>query len=117
MIEQMVSKHQSMQQRHAEASSYRQSTMTQEFGGATDDAKKEELPPDWMRTWDNAGKRVYYFNRVDHDMQTDIEKVHERAALTVLEGKNKPDEYVDLICPDGVLSGDKNTISPSPVTD
>jgi hypothetical protein len=113
MIEQMVAKHQNMQQRHAEASSYRQPTTTQEFEGAATGSKKEDFPPDWMRMWDNAGKRVYYFNRVDHDMQTNIVNVQERAALAALDNK-KTDEYADTIYPDGVLSGNKNTIQSLP---
>jgi hypothetical protein len=64
MMEQMVAKYQNMQQRQAKALTYHQLTMTQEFEGMAADSKKEELPPDWMRMWDNASKRVYYFNRV-----------------------------------------------------
>jgi len=33
--------------------------------------------------------------------------------LSALEREQEPEEYVDSIFPDGVLSGSKNTISPS----
>jgi hypothetical protein len=92
--------------------------MSQEFDSITDEAKNDDLLPGWRYQWDNSCKRGYYFNTLDYDIQTDIAKVHGRAALTALKKKeNKPEEYVDLVCPDGVLSNKNNTISPSPVTD
>jgi hypothetical protein len=90
--------------------------MPQEFEGVPVGSSKDnlpQLPPNWKRLWDAKAKRYYYYNTLDHDMQYELEKVYERAALT---GAQKPDEYIDDICPDGVLSFNKNTISPSPVT-
>ena len=121
MIEQLVTKHKTMQQRHADASaSYRQSTMTQEFEGVPVGSTRDELPPNWSRLWDNSNKRPYYYNSLDQDMQYEISKVYERAALTAKkqEEENSDEFTIDgSFCPDGVLSSNKTTISPSPVTD
>jgi hypothetical protein len=118
MIEQMVSKHKHMQARHAEASSYRQSTMTQEFKPASEERENIPLPPNWQRMWDGPGKKEYFFNLLDYDMQTDIEKVYERALMTQQDTmENDRDEFIDTVFPDGVGSNQNNTISPSPVTD
>jgi hypothetical protein len=117
MIEQMAAKHQHMQHHHAEASSYRQSTMTQEFNSIADQAETDALPPGWRQQWDSNGNRPYYLNTIDYDIQLDVSKVHERAALSAfVEKENKPEQYANLVCPNGVLSGKNNTISPSPVT-
>jgi hypothetical protein len=50
-------------------------------------------------------------------MQTSIAMVYERAALTARGGQAIPEEFIDEICLDGVLSSMKNTISPLPVND
>jgi hypothetical protein len=53
--------------------------MTQEFNSVADEAKNNDLPPGWRHQWGNAGKKWYYFNSFDYNIQTDIAKVHERA--------------------------------------
>jgi hypothetical protein len=108
MVEQLVARQREMQQRHASAASaaLRQSTMTQQYA----QEEEEVLPEGWIRMWDNPGKRHYYFNTVDHAIQYDRVKVLEIVALAgTLEGEETS------IRPDGVVSSNNNTITPSPI--
>jgi hypothetical protein len=133
MIEQMVTKHKQMQKRHADVSTYRQSTMTQEFEAAVrpKDVQKDRelpLPPNWTKCWDNAAAPPcpYWFNIKENDIAYEVEDVFKMEAWRVRElPEFTEDDYNDTVpyplpdypLPDGVLSSNKNTISPSPVND
>jgi hypothetical protein len=119
MVEQLVTRQREMQLRHAAASSFRQTTMTQEFGKPCE--PEHHLPPGWIQLPDNSleGGRPYFFNTLDHDIQVDIAKVYERVAMTAAANAAAANENLctrthKFAYPDGVVSSSNNTISPSP---
>jgi hypothetical protein len=111
MVEQLVARQREMAQRHeaTATATYRQATMTQYA-----EEEEEALPQGWIRMWDNPGKKHYYFNTIDHDIQYDRVKVLEIVALASQDTSSPGQDTT--VRPDGVVSS-YNTITPSPNLD
>jgi hypothetical protein len=66
--------------------------MTQQYG-LTDDTVKDSLPLGWIQMWDNLGKRHYFFNTFDHDIQYNVNIVMEKGALAAADTNTETEEF------------------------